>query len=165
MLLLIENLLKKNGIEKREIGIIAVSDGPGSLTGLRIGLAIARGLGDSLSAKVCRISVLETLACQSNLDGRVLSAIYTERIGIFYQEFLINAQQCKPFSEIVQISKLAEFADKLDSLKGEGVTVVLNENLRKILFNQSFKLDGLTIFLAEGNLAETIGLAVTAKCI
>ncbi len=160
---LIENLLKKNGIEKREIGLIAVSDGPGSITGLRIGLAIARGLGDSLSAKVYKMSVLEAMTYRINLEGRVLSALYTKKSGVFYREFLIKDGQCVPFGEVAQISKLSEFVDKLESLKEEKVAVVLDESLQQLLENDAVVLDDVDFFPVKANLAQTIGLAVIAK--
>lgn len=165
ILLLIENLLKKNGIDKREIGLIAVSDGPGSLTGLRIGLAIARGVGDSLSVKVYKMSVLEAMTYRINLEGRVLSALYTKRSGVFYREFLIKDGQCAAFGEIAQTSKLAEFVDKLERLKEENVAVILDESLQQLIGNEGVFFKDVNFPPVKGNMAEIIGLAVTSMCI
>ena len=56
----ISELLKKNKIEKKHLQLIAVSDGSGSSTGAKIGLAIAKGLGDALAVKVVKLSVSES---------------------------------------------------------------------------------------------------------
>jgi len=163
---LIENLLKKNGIDKREIGLIAVSDGPGSLTGLRIGLAIALGLGDSLSVKVYKMSVLEAMTYRINLEGlegRGLSALCSKRSGVFYREFLIKDGQCAAFGEIAQTSKLSEFVDKLESLKEENVAVILDESLQQLIVNEGAFFKGVSFFPVKGNMAEIIGMAVMAK--
>lgn len=162
---IIDKLLEKNGIDKKEIGLIAVSDGPGSLTGLRIGLAIARGLGDSLAAEVCQISVLEAMTYQINLEGGVLSALYTERSGVFYREFSIRDGQRETCGEVVQISEVIEFVHKLGILKGEKVVVVLNKNLKRLLTSHAENLKEISFFTVEGNPAEAIGSASAIKCV
>jgi tRNA threonylcarbamoyladenosine biosynthesis protein TsaB len=163
---IIENLLKKNGIEKREIGLIAVSDGPGSLTGLRIGLAIAKGLGDALAAKVCKISLLEALTYQTNFEGRVISALYSKRSGIFFREFLIKDGRRSVSGDIVHIPKSSDFKDTLDKLRGENISFVFEGNLTLHLadfFDKDINLDKARFCSVEGNLAELIGLAAAAN--
>ncbi len=158
---LIEKLLKKNGVDRREVGLIAVSDGPGSLTGLRIGLATARGLGDSLSAEVYQISVLEAQTYRINLEGRVLSALYTKKGGVFYREFLIKDGQSVPFGEIVQNPEISDFARKLENLNEEIDGVVSDKNLWERLKMESgaIKKNIKIVLPVKANLAETIGLA------
>ncbi len=49
---LIEKLLKKNGIKLSEITEIKVNTGPGSFTGIRVGLSVANALAYALGIKV-----------------------------------------------------------------------------------------------------------------
>lgn len=49
---LVEKILKKNKISPKEIDEIEVDKGPGSFTGIKVGFAIANGLGFSLNVKV-----------------------------------------------------------------------------------------------------------------
>ena len=57
------------GIAFREIERIAVTTGPGSFTGVRVGLAFARGLALALKAPCVGISTLEALALERGASG------------------------------------------------------------------------------------------------
>jgi len=59
---LIERVLAEGGVEVEQLDAIAVSAGPGSFTGLRIGMSIAKGLACATGAQVVGISTLEALA-------------------------------------------------------------------------------------------------------
>jgi tRNA threonylcarbamoyladenosine biosynthesis protein TsaB len=58
----IEELLKKINIKSKDLGLIAVTTGPGSFTGGRIGLSAAKGLAMGLDIPVVGVSTLEVLA-------------------------------------------------------------------------------------------------------
>lgn len=59
---LLEELLVEAGLCWRDIGRIGVGVGPGNFTGVRIGVAAARGLALSLGVRAVGVSVLEALA-------------------------------------------------------------------------------------------------------
>lgn len=61
MILEINNILKRNEIDPKEVNEIIVTKGPGSYTGLRIALTIAKIYGYSLSIPVYAISSLQVL--------------------------------------------------------------------------------------------------------
>ena len=85
----IEEIIKETGITYQDISAIAVSQGPGSYTGLRIGVSAAKGLCFALDIPLIAVDTLQVLASQANvssgliipmLDARrmeVYSAIYT----------------------------------------------------------------------------------------
>src|SRR4030042_498641 len=58
----VEELLQTAGRSLKEVGAIAVSQGPGNFTGLRIGLATAKGLAWALSCPLVPVPTLEALA-------------------------------------------------------------------------------------------------------
>ena len=58
----LDRLLRAAGIEPRELSALAVGTGPGSFTGIRVGLAAARGLAFALDLPVAGVSTLEALA-------------------------------------------------------------------------------------------------------
>jgi tRNA threonylcarbamoyladenosine biosynthesis protein TsaB len=62
LLPLIANVLRAAGCTIEELDGVAVSSGPGSFTGLRIGLSVAKGLGRATGAHVVGIPTLEALA-------------------------------------------------------------------------------------------------------
>ncbi len=86
---LIEKLLKTCNITINELDAIALSSGPGSYTGLRIGTSVAKGLCYALHIPLISISSLELLASgfiesSNNLDDQlVCPAIDARRMEIF----------------------------------------------------------------------------------
>ena len=62
LLPMISEVMSSAGLETKELDCIAISRGPGSFTGLRIGSATAKGLGLALDKKVAEVSTLEALA-------------------------------------------------------------------------------------------------------
>lgn len=67
LLPMVDEMLKITGYQKRELDAVAVSKGPGSFTGLRIGSATAKGLSQALAIPVVPVSSLKGLA--ANLYG------------------------------------------------------------------------------------------------
>ncbi len=91
---MVDGALKESGITPSQLDLVAVTIGPGSFTGLRIGLAAARGLALSLSIPCIGVSTFE--ACAAAVDknaigpdsrGKLLIAIETRRDDIYAQLF------------------------------------------------------------------------------
>src|SRR5579872_1699447 len=68
-------LLGRHRFGKSDIGGFAVVSGPGSFTGLRIGLAVVKALAEVLVKPIAAVSLLEVLASASQVRGRVLAAL------------------------------------------------------------------------------------------
>lgn len=62
---LLQELLNEHGLEVSELGGIAVVNGPGSFTGMRIGVAVAQGLARAASVPVVAISSLAAMAASA----------------------------------------------------------------------------------------------------
>ena len=62
LLPMISGMLKSAGVELGDVEKIAVSTGPGSFTGLRIGISTAKGLADAVGKKCVAVSTLEMIA-------------------------------------------------------------------------------------------------------
>lgn len=75
--LMIEGVARDAEIRMANIGKITVTMGPGSFTGVRIGLAMARGLALSLSLPIVGLTTLRALFLNvaDNLDGRPVAAV------------------------------------------------------------------------------------------
>ena len=67
----IDNLLEKSQLEKEEIDFIALSVGPGSFTGLRVGCSVAQGLAFGLQKKILPVSSLMVLAQTIFLEHKI----------------------------------------------------------------------------------------------
>src|SRR5690606_30032956 len=83
----IDKLLRSNNFELGDIGSVAVSLGPGSYTGIRIGIATALGLGRSVGQSVMGVSLLKAIAADGSIDGHVIAAVPTGREDIAWQIF------------------------------------------------------------------------------
>lgn len=81
----LEQLLARTGTAKKEIGLLAVSMGPGSFTGLRIGLATAEAMAYSWRCCLHGVDTLKALAYNAPLEGMVLSPVLDAQKGNFYQ--------------------------------------------------------------------------------
>jgi tRNA threonylcarbamoyladenosine biosynthesis protein TsaB len=87
LLPMVEELLHEASLEYGDIGRIAVTTGPGTFTGLRIGLSVARGLSLSLKLSCVGLSTLLLLAAQADHDGPVHSVMMGRGGQVFYQAF------------------------------------------------------------------------------
>jgi tRNA threonylcarbamoyladenosine biosynthesis protein TsaB len=84
----IDFLLGRTGWTLRQLGLVAVGTGPGSFTGIRIGIATAMGIAQSLSIPLAGISRLDALAHQvPNLDGHLAVVLDARRSQAFYAEY------------------------------------------------------------------------------
>jgi tRNA threonylcarbamoyladenosine biosynthesis protein TsaB len=80
----IDRMLREHGAAAREIAAFAVSIGPGSFTGLRVGLATLKGLAFGGDALVARVPTLAALACTAPRRDRPVAALLDARRGEAY---------------------------------------------------------------------------------
>jgi len=85
-------MLERQNLDRKMLGRIAVSLGPGSFTGIRIGIATALGLKNSLSIPCVGMSALEAMAANSNVTGTVIAALPVGRDLICSQVFGMSEQ-------------------------------------------------------------------------
>jgi tRNA threonylcarbamoyladenosine biosynthesis protein TsaB len=80
----IENILAQGGISKDKIDAIAVSKGPGSYTGLRIGVSAAKGLSFALSIPLISIDTLTALSFAISIDkGLIVPMLDARRLEVY----------------------------------------------------------------------------------
>ncbi|MGA7906887.1 MAG: tRNA (adenosine(37)-N6)-threonylcarbamoyltransferase complex dimerization subunit type 1 TsaB [Candidatus Sulfotelmatobacter sp.] len=80
-------LLAKHGFAKTDIGAFVVASGPGSFTGLRVGLAAIKALAEILEKPIAAVSLLEVVALAGGLQGRVVAALDAGRGEIYAGEY------------------------------------------------------------------------------
>jgi len=83
----ISALLAKHGFQKEEIGGFCVVSGPGSFTGLRVGLAAIKALGEVFNKPIAALSLLEVIVSSANLSGKVWAAIDAGRNEVYLGEY------------------------------------------------------------------------------
>ena len=84
---MIEQILAEAAIDYAALDMIAAAVGPGSFTGLRTGLAAARGLSLALGKPTFGVSSLEAVAYAANPRRPLLVALETKRTELYVQMF------------------------------------------------------------------------------
>ena len=79
----ISTLISSNGYTKEAIGGLAVVSGPGSFTGIRVGLAAAKALGEILEKPIAALSLLEVMAFVAVSGAHVVAAIDAGRGNVY----------------------------------------------------------------------------------
>jgi tRNA threonylcarbamoyladenosine biosynthesis protein TsaB len=89
-------LLEKHGYRKSDLGAFAVVSGPGSFTGLRVGLAAIKALAEALQKPIAAISLLEAVAwsgkARGAAPGRVLAALDAGRGDVYAGDYEFDPQ-------------------------------------------------------------------------
>lgn len=88
----ISALLSKHGFAKADIGAFVVVSGPGSFTGLRVGLAAIKGLAEILEKPIVPVSLLEVLAAAANHNGKVVAALDAGRGEVYAGEYEVEGE-------------------------------------------------------------------------
>jgi len=80
----IATLLQQAGVDRRALAMIAVTVGPGSFTGVRVGLAAARGLAIALGVPLAGITTTGALLAQAEPDDRLAVAAIDTHLGDWF---------------------------------------------------------------------------------
>jgi tRNA threonylcarbamoyladenosine biosynthesis protein TsaB len=83
----LDEALHKANLKKRDIDAFVVASGPGSFTGLRVGLSTIKALSEVLEKPIVAVSTLEAAAFVANADAHVLVALDAGRKQAFVGEF------------------------------------------------------------------------------
>jgi tRNA threonylcarbamoyladenosine biosynthesis protein TsaB len=129
----IEAILKEAGIAYKDLSAIAVSQGPGSYTGLRIGVSAAKGLCYALGIPLIAIDTLQILAAQASVfDGLIIPMIDARRMEVYSAIFtpeLKNKRETR--AEIIAENSFEELEGSVyfvGDCAEKGQTVLTKEN-------------------------------------
>jgi tRNA threonylcarbamoyladenosine biosynthesis protein TsaB len=115
----VEDLLKRQNLRLREVGCIVVVHGPGSFTGVRVGLSAAKGLAEGAGIPMVAVSRLEVLARKAGTPGAALDAHRHEvflRIAVAggpFRELLAGAPELSAIAPTSPIAVCDEAAAQI----------------------------------------------------
>lgn len=140
---MIESTFRKANLKPQEIDAIAVSKGPGSFTGLRIGMVTGKSLAQVLNKKLISVPTLDILAFNLWGQGGIICPTLNARKNEVYTAlFEMQGQELVRLSEYMAISPL-DLAKRLKAAMkqevrflGDGV-LVYKELLQKELGSQA----------------------------
>ncbi|MEO8494142.1 MAG: tRNA (adenosine(37)-N6)-threonylcarbamoyltransferase complex dimerization subunit type 1 TsaB [Planctomycetota bacterium] len=88
----LQSILREAKWEPRDVQLIAVTDGPGSFTGLRAGVTTAKVFAYATGAEVVAVNTLEVVAAQANVVSERLWAVMdAQRQQVFAAQFALAA--------------------------------------------------------------------------
>jgi tRNA threonylcarbamoyladenosine biosynthesis protein TsaB len=111
----IEEILREAGVSTKDLVAIAVSQGPGSYTGLRIGVSAAKGLSYALEIPLIATDTLQTLASQVSVsDGLIIPMLDARRMEVYSAIFTPTLENKRPIeAEIITENSFDTFPEKL----------------------------------------------------
>lgn len=121
VLSVIGSVIDGAGLSLREIDLIAVSTGPGSYSGIRIGLSTAFGLGNALSIRPLGVSVLDAIALTAEGNGKIIPAVAVGKRHAAWSSFELTRDGPKLISKPV----LQSDDDFISTLKAAGKSSLL----------------------------------------
>lgn len=148
-------LLKAANVRKEEIDLIAVSTGPGGLTGARIGIASAKGLSHALNCQCVGISVLEASA--KNIGGSSVAVVLPAGRDKYCLQFFIFESGEKVSETEIFVLTEEDLLQRIEDLKGE--TLLIEKKSYSIVEKHlGMKHIGMKIQIASDNLAEYVAM-------
>ena len=132
--LFIAEVLSENNLKFSDLKAVAVSQGPGSYTGLRIGVSSAKGFCYALNIPLIAVDTLQLLAKQIQIEkGIILPMIDARRMEVFTAFYDKNFNQIRNVqAEIIDENSYAEIDETLHLL-GDGT-----EKFKNTLTNDKF---------------------------
>ncbi|MCL2442148.1 MAG: tRNA (adenosine(37)-N6)-threonylcarbamoyltransferase complex dimerization subunit type 1 TsaB [Treponema sp.] len=130
---IIDEQMKKAGLEPKDLNVVLCMEGPGSFTGLRIGYSIAKGLALSLFIPIIPVSTLDCIAlntdtlvikdtlCENDYNKLILSVIESRK-NSYYYAFYSNGQRItdEKDAEVSLIQEEIKCYNKMITIKGPG---------------------------------------------
>ena len=119
----VADLLRRTNHTKAQLDLLVVVDGPGSFTGLRVGLSTVKALCEVLAKPLVVVSMLEALAVHYGNDGETITTLLDAGRGELYiGDYQVSGRGAKRVRE--SIAKLDEFVPQIASRRSRIVTPV-----------------------------------------
>lgn len=156
----VDSLFKLSGLNIKDVDRIAVTIGPGSFTGIRIGTAIAKGLAYSLKKPIVGVNELDVLAHMGeNREDIIVPLIDARKERVYFSKYryvdsiLLREEEYKD----------GELRDVLEELKGKKVTfigdgAIVNEKLINEILEKDYTIFSKANSIPRAGVAAQISL-------
>ena len=156
----VDSLFKLSGLTIKDVDRIAVTIGPGSFTGIRIGTAIAKGLAYSLKKPIVGVNELDVLAhMEENREDIIVPLIDARKERVYFSKYryidniLLREEEYKD----------GELREILDDLKGKKVTfigdgAIVNEKLINEILEKDYTIFSKANSIPRAGVAAQISL-------
>lgn len=130
----IQDIFKKTNLNPSDIDVVAVSEGPGSYTGLRIGFSLAKGLCYALDKPIVLVPTLKAIAFEmkkqiSQSESLIIPMIDARRMEVYSAIYDCNLNETKsPWAEILTENSFLEYKNSKVFYAGDGAHKFMNIN-------------------------------------
>lgn len=108
----IDKILSRNKLKPSDLDAVAISAGPGSYTGLRIGVATAKGLCFSLNIPLISIDTLHSLSLQNDKESDyTISFLDARRMEVYASVFKMSEEERSPKAVILDVHSFSKYLD------------------------------------------------------
>lgn len=125
---MIQSTMQEAGVSLPEVELFAVTVGPGSFTGLRIGLATVKAFAATTGREIVGVSTLAAIAYAAGESDRCVALLPAGRGEVFAQMFLVNNGSAVSLDEAAHLTPKEtwqRYGEKIDLCwAGEGVTKI-----------------------------------------
>lgn len=136
----IKECLEEAGLKTSDLDAVAVSKGPGSYTGLRIGVSAAKGLCYSLDIPLISIPTLKSIASQFNTgkEDYIIPVLDARRMEVYSAVFDVNLNEVREtIAEIIDENSFKKYyVDSRVHILGSGA-----EKIESILTSSNISYD------------------------
>jgi len=133
--LIIKRVVEAAGLDLKSIDYFAVGLGPGSFTGMRIGLACVKGLAWALNKPVVGVSTLDILAQNVKDEGKqIIPAVDAKRDLIYCSVYKISNGKCRrirPYM-LVNLKEFLKIAGRQSVILGDAIGIYKESFLKNI---------------------------------
>ncbi|PZO31295.1 MAG: tRNA (adenosine(37)-N6)-threonylcarbamoyltransferase complex dimerization subunit type 1 TsaB [Flavobacteriaceae bacterium] len=145
----IEEILNGANVKVNQLEAIAVSKGPGSYTGLRIGVSAAKGLCYALQIPLISIDTMQVLAKKAVVDGLIVPMIDARRMEVYSAIFDKNHNKIKEVeAEILTENSYQDF-DQTIYFVGD-----CQEKCKTVLVKDNFKFLPEIVFPSANEMSQ-----------
>lgn len=155
-----ESILKDCGVRPEELSCIAVAKGPGSFTGIRIGVSAAKGMAWAAEKPCCGVSTLEAMAAQlQHVSGIICPVMDARRSQVYNALFSSDGETLTRLTEDRAIS-LEELGEELRNYEK---TIFLVGDGTKLCYNTlKASIPALTLPSAHLEMQRATGVGMAA---
>lgn len=130
----IQEILTVTNLEPGSLNGLAVAVGPGSFSGIRVGLSVFKGLALALGLKICGVSTLEILAWQALEIGDVGVPIIEAGRGEVYSGFFRKSSDGIEIMQSPRLVNKSELSEFIARFKSPGVFICGAQELIEDIF-------------------------------
>ncbi|MBT7122899.1 MAG: tRNA (adenosine(37)-N6)-threonylcarbamoyltransferase complex dimerization subunit type 1 TsaB, partial [Clostridia bacterium] len=152
---MIDDCLERADLSLSDIDLFACAIGPGSFTGLRIGVSMIKGFCQALNKKCVGVNTLDALAQNLLGEARIVCPVIDARRGDVYTASYTDNNRVSDY-------RATQLTDLLDELKGREVVFIGDAalNFKQEIVQAGFKVAHIGIALPR---ASSVGLVAFAQ--